>query len=207
MLMSARLKNTDRVIYHGFITSEGKKMSKSIGNVMNPLDLVSEFGTDSLRYFLSRHIHPYEDSDFTKEGFKEAYNGNLANSLGNLVSRVVAMVKNYDIKVAFEQTDEEIAASVDLKEWRDFLEKYQFSKAMDYIWGEIAGLEKYIAETEPYKLIKTDEEKAGGIIAYLTLRLWDISVMLVPFMPETSSKIQEYLVNREVSEPLFERKE
>ena len=207
MLLSAGIKNTDKVIYHGFITSEGSKMSKSLGNVINPETLIEEYGRDALRYFLLRHINTFEDSDFTKEKFKNAYNAGLANSLGNLVSRVVKMAENYSVKVAFEIENEEMALSDEFTDWRKVIESFDIAKTMDYIWGEISSMEKYIAETEPYKLIKTDEEKAKEIIAYLMIRLWDISVMILPFLPDTAEKIQQYLVNLKVDTPLFERKD
>ena len=84
-----------QIVIHGFITSGGQKMSKSLGNVIDPFAIVSEYGTDALRYYLARHIHPFEDSDFTMEKFKEVYNANLANGLGNLVSRIMKMGQEY----------------------------------------------------------------------------------------------------------------
>jgi methionyl-tRNA synthetase len=96
MLMSAGLPTTDTIVYHGFITGEGGiKMSKSIGNVVNPAEIVKEYSADALRYFLLREISPFEDSPFTMERFKEAYNANLANGLGNLVSRIMTLAEKY----------------------------------------------------------------------------------------------------------------
>ena len=95
MLMACDLPPSKQIIIHGFITSGGQKMSKSLGNVINPLDLVKEYGVDALRYYLLRHIHPFEDSDFTLEKFKEVYNAHLANGLGNLVSRVMKLSEKY----------------------------------------------------------------------------------------------------------------
>src|SRR6185436_8904468 len=96
MLMSAGMRTTDTIIYDGFITGEGGiKMSKSLGNVINPVEIVNEYGTDALRYFLLREISPFEDSPFTMERFKEAYNANLANGLGNLASRILTLSQKY----------------------------------------------------------------------------------------------------------------
>jgi methionyl-tRNA synthetase len=86
MLMSGQIKNTDTVMYHGFVTSRGQKMSKSLGNVIEPLALTRDYGIDALRLFLARHTHPFEDSDFTMERFRDAYNADLANGLGNLAA-------------------------------------------------------------------------------------------------------------------------
>ena len=95
MLMSAGLPTTNTVMYHGFIISGGHKMSKSLGNVIDPIVIVDEYGADALRYFLARHVHPFEDSDFTMERFKEAYNADLANGIGNLVARILTMSSQY----------------------------------------------------------------------------------------------------------------
>src|SRR3989344_6067109 len=95
MLMSAGLPTTKKVVYHGFITSGGAKMSKSLGNVIDPIAIVDEYGVDALRYFLARHVHPFDDSDFTMERFKEAYNADLANGIGNLVARILTMSSQY----------------------------------------------------------------------------------------------------------------
>ena len=93
MLMSAGLPLSKQIYIFGFVNSEGKKMSKSLGNVVSPFDLVEEYGTDAVRYYIARHLNTFEDSDFTEEKFKEAYNANLANGLGNLVSRVMKMAE------------------------------------------------------------------------------------------------------------------
>src|SRR3990167_9632853 len=95
MLMSGGVKTTDKVVYHGFITSGGHKMSKSLGNVIDPLALVKEYGTDAVRYFLARHVHPFDDSDFTPAHFKDAYNAGLANGLGNLASRIMQLAQTH----------------------------------------------------------------------------------------------------------------
>ena len=96
MLLSAGMPMTDTVLYHGFITGEnGIKMSKSLGNVINPNEIVTAYGTDALRYFLLREISPFEDSPFTMERFKEAYNAGLANGLGNLASRILTLSEKY----------------------------------------------------------------------------------------------------------------
>lgn len=207
MLLSAGLPPSQRVVIHGFITSEGQKMSKSLGNVIDPVDLIEEYGTDALRYYVARHIHPFEDSDMTDEKFREAYNANLANGLGNLVQRIMTMMVNYNVEIALEP-EEEIYGDEEWDEMKNNLSNFRFDDAIDYIWAEIGHLDAYIAETEPYKKIKTDEEEAKEIVAYLALRLYDIAVVLEPFMPHTSTAIRELIQDGEVpEEPLFPRKE
>jgi methionyl-tRNA synthetase len=102
MLMAADLPPSHTIVVNGFITSGGQKMSKSLGNVISPVDIVREYGTDAFRYFVARELQPFEDSDFTLERFKEAYNAKLANGIGNLVSRIMKMATSNDIKLKEE---------------------------------------------------------------------------------------------------------
>ncbi|PSO45103.1 MAG: methionine--tRNA ligase [Parcubacteria group bacterium SW_6_46_9] len=209
MLMSAGLPNTNQIFLHGFINVDGQKMSKSIGNVVNPYDLVDEFGTDVVRYYLLRHIHPDEDSNFTLDKLTEAYNGSLANGLGNTVSRIASMYSSYDVDVAFDQ--EAAMQDEDLEILTEHMNNFRFDQAMDYIWQEVSHLDAFITDREPYKGIKSDDEddvrEAKEAVAYLALRLFDIAEMLKPFMPETSEEIQDILKEGRDPEPLFERKE
>jgi len=203
MLMSAGLPQTDTVVYHGFITGDGGvKMSKSLGNVINPSEIVAEYGTDALRYFLSREISSFEDSPFTKEGFKEAYNANLANGLGNLVSRVMKMAET-NLSAPVEIPEKTIP-----QEYFDLLEKFEIQKATDLIWQKIAEADRYIQETAPFKLVKIDKEKGVEIIKDLVIRLYTIARMLNPILPATSVKIKELVkTNKSPVQPLFARKD
>ncbi len=202
MLMSANIKNTDKVVYHGFITSGGQKMSKSLGNVINPLDLVKEYGTDSIRYFLLRHVSPFEDSDVTLEAIKEAYNANLANGLGNLASRLLTLSEKYLEKCP------EVKEENNFEKYFNFFEKFDLKQATDYIWEEIGELDKHIQETEPFKVIKVDEKKGKELIFGMIVRLYEVAKMLGPIMPETSTTLQKLIKeNKKPTQPLFLRKE
>ncbi len=201
MLMSVGLPNTKQVIIHGFITSGGQKMSKTLGNVVDPFDIVERYSTDALRYYLTREVSPFEDSDFTEEKFKEMYNSNLANGLGNLTARILKMSESY-LNAPIADVDEDFPV-----EYKDFIEKFEFNKAMDFVWERISGMDKRIQETQPFKLIKTDKEKALGEIAGLTGELWNIADLIAPFMPETSQKIKDAIKTNKMPEPLFLRKE
>src|SRR3989344_5287684 len=164
MLLSAGIPTTDTIVYHGFITSGDQKMSKSLGNVISPLDLVGEYGTDAVRYFLLRHVHPFEDSDVTLEKIKEAYNANLANGLGNLVSRILTMAENYNVSTlspVFSVNDQD-------------LEDFDVKKYMDKIWLKIQDTAKKIQEKKPYRLFKTDPEAARKITTELIHELYQI---------------------------------
>lgn len=201
MLMSADIKNTDRVFYHGFITSGGQKMSKSLGNVIEPMSVAAEYGLDSLRYFLLRHIHPFEDSDFTMERFKELYNANLANGLGNVTSRVMTLAeKNLPGPVAVEFVPYP-------QEYVDALAGYEFTKAFDYIFERIQALDQSITHTEPFKVVKTEPERGQQMITDMVKELAAIDLMLEPFMPNTSKIIIEAIMANKKPENLFPRKD
>jgi len=203
MLSSAGLPNTDTIVYHGFITGEGGiKMSKSIGNVINPVEIVKEYGTDALRYFLLREISPFEDSPFTMERFKEAYNANLANGLGNLVSRVMTMAENnLEDPVVIDK----------FSFYDDFIkniEIYNLQKACDIVWLEIGLNDLAIQENQPFKLIKTEPEKAKDMIIKLVVRLYRIADHLELLLPETAGKIKKLIKeNKKPEQPLFPRKD
>lgn len=208
MLMSAKIKNTDKVVYHGFITSGDQKMSKSLGNVINPLDLVKEYGTDAVRYFLLRHVHPFEDSDVTMEKIKEAYNGGLANGLGNLVSRVLTMAETNFTKCPIFPDNIKKEDDTAWESVVENLESYNNKAALDLVWNKISDLDEYIQKKEPFKLIKLNAEKGKEIIQHLVKELYRSTLILEPFLPETSKKIQELIMqNKKPAQPLFLRKD
>ena len=205
MLMSAGLPTTDTIVYHGFITGEGGiKMSKSIGNVINPVEIVKEYGTDALRYFLLREISPFEDSPFTMERFKDAYNANLANGLGNLVSRVMKMAEdNLEAPVIIEDKNLKFDTMVSSQ-----IQSFDLKLGMDIVWGNISEIDEFIQRLEPFKLLKTDPEKGKELIQKFVKMLFNVSVQLAPFLPETSEKIQKLIKeNKKPKEPLFLRKD
>lgn len=202
MLMSAEVKNSDNIVINGFITSGGKKMSKSTGNVIDPMKVIDEYGTDAVRYFVTREISTFEDGDWTEERFKEAYNANLANGIGNLASRIMKMAeRNIENKPKLD--------GIKLPpEYAEFLNKFEIQKATDLIWQKISELDQKIQETEPFKLIKADKGRAVEIIKELTNELYLIATMLLPILPETSLKIKESIIsNKSFDKPLFPRKD
>ncbi len=196
MLMSAGLKTTDTVFYHGFINSGGQKMSKSLGNVISPYELVEKYGTDATRYLLLRHVHSTEDTDVTWEKLDEWYNAGLANGLGNLVSRVMTLAQS------------NLEGPAEIPEWEDMseyflhLEKMDFNSALEYVWNKIGELDVLIQEKKPW------ESKDKEVIADMVRKLYSIARMLNPLMPETSAKIKALVkANKKPSEPLFLRKD
>lgn len=202
MLLSAGLPLPKSLLVHGFITSGGHKMSKSLGNVIDPYDLVSEYGKDAVRYYLVREISPFEDGDMTMERFKEAYNAGLANGLGNLASRILTLSEKY------LDTCPEIPEGDDFSEYFDFFEKFEIQKAADYVWNEIGDLDRFIQSTEPFKVVKVDEEHGKKLISDMVVRLYRIVRMLNPIMPETSDILKKLIKeNKKPEKPLFLRKD
>ncbi|MEK7642679.1 MAG: methionine--tRNA ligase [Patescibacteria group bacterium] len=201
MLLSAGLPLPKNILVHGMITSGGVKMSKSLGNVIDPDELIKEYGSEAVRYYLARHISPFEDGDLTLESFKEVYNAHLANGLGNLVSRILTLSEKYLEKCP------DIPEKSDFMEYFKYYENFEINKAVDYVWNEISELDKYIQETEPFKVIKTDEEKGKKLISSMVLRLYRIARMLNPIMPETNVLLKKLIKENKAPEaPLFARK-
>ncbi len=203
MLKSAGLHPTHHVLYHGFITSGGQKMSKSLGNVISPFDLIAKYGTDATRYLLIRHVHPFEDTDITFERMDEWYNANLANGLGNLISRVMRMAEdNLTEPVLVEEKPLEEA-------FAKKLDAYRFDEAMDLIFAHIAKGDAHIQMTEPFKMLKSDDEnvreEGKAIVGRLTEHIYRIAEHLVPFMPETAEKIKQAVRENKKPETLFAR--
>jgi methionyl-tRNA synthetase len=202
ILLAAKLPNTDHIIIDGFINSGGQKMSKSLGNVINPYDLIKEYeavagglASDVLRYYLLRHVNSFEDSDMTLETIREAYQSGLANGLGNLVSRIMTLSEKHCEPI-------ENIINTEMSDISDF----NFQKAMDGIWDAIAKLDVMIAEQKPFSVIKEDEKKGKKMIADLVIKLAAIASNLKPFLPKTSEKIIGLiLANKKPETPLFNR--
>jgi len=196
MLMSAGLPNSKQIFIHGFISSDGQKMSKSLGNVVDPIELADKYGTDAVRYFLLAKIHPWKDSDFTIKRFEDAYTADLANGLGNLVSRVAAMAQ--DLEISSHKPDK-----VD-KEIENYLNKYRFDKALAFIWDKISYADGLINKTEVWKL--TGKEKTD-IIVDLVSQIRQIALDLQAFLPATANTINEQFSKNHIekNKPLFPR--
>ena len=205
MLLSAEIPLPRSLFVHGFITSGGRKMSKSIGNVVDPLAIIDKYGVDALRYFLLREINPIEDGDFTLERFKEAYNANLANGLGNLASRIMKMAETHLTETQGETLNKLQGLPLE-PEFKNLMEKYEIQKAMDHIWWYMGELDLEIQRTEPFKLVKTAPDEAKKLISGQVIKLYTIARMLNPILPATSEKIKDAVrVNKSFSMPLFPR--
>ena len=222
MLLAVGLPLPKTILVHGFIVSGGKKMSKTLGNVVDPADISEKYGAEALRYFLLREIPIFEDGDFTMERFEAAYNGSLANGLGNLVSRSITMAQSYfdgklekpadaalmavPIKTSIDIIKDPghkleigngsvsyFAQSVIVPAYEEAMHNARLNEAMDIIWKLVGVLDKYVQDYEPFKLIKTDKEKTQAVLWQLLSGIHTLGHLLLPFMPRTAEKMLESL--------------
>lgn len=196
MLLSAGLETPKQVLIHSFILSGGQKMSKSLGNVIDPFDMVKKYGLEPFRYYLLSQIPIESDGDFTEERFKEVYTADLANGLGNIVARVAKLCEQDGVHFQPEKTPF-------TSELTKTLGSYQFSAALFQIWQFITELNQTINKEETWKLKK--EQRANSLKAYAQ-SLYEIGTWLQPFLPKTAEKIlKQFSGEIKSSAPLFPR--
>lgn len=188
MLLSARIPLPKSLFVHGYITVNGTKMSKSIGNVIDPLSLAEQYGVDAVRFYFLRHIHPFEDSDFTIDKFRNAYTADLANGIGNLVSRVTAMIANNCAGTLLHPVS--IDASFQ-KHITDYIDQWDFRSALNLIMERVAACDGRIESEKPWALAKTDQATAHAVLTELANEIYNIGLALRPIMPLAANRIIE----------------
>lgn len=210
MLLSLKLPLPKTVFIHGHITIAGQKMSKSLGNVVDPFELVKKYGTDAVRYFLLREISPTEDGDFTYQKFEQRYNADLANGLGNLVARVITMMEKFNPPAGGQNLKFKTKINKTQKAYKKALNEFKFNEALIVIWELIGWCDKYIEQQKPWELLSQvqssnlKDQKLKEILSNLLFAIDNIAEMLKPFLPETSEKIIKQLKTKK-SKPLFPR--
>jgi len=193
MLLGLGLALPKKLLVHGFINVGGAKMSKTVGNVVDPNQIIDEYGLDAFRYFFSRHIPTFDDGDFTWEKFENSYNTELANDLGNLIQRVSGMVIRYQSGVIGETPQGEH----DMDTYHKAIETLEFNKAIDEVWLMIRSLNQYIDNVKPWEIAKNvgkdseAESHLNEVLAYAVGALSQIGDLLVPFLPDTADKIHK----------------
>ena len=202
MLMSAGIKLPETIATHGWWTVEGEKMSKSLGNVVNPAEEVEKYGLDPFRYYLMREATYGQDGDYSKRAMVQRINSDLANDLGNLLNRTIGMQKKYfDSKVVLNEVTDTFDAEIKAL-WEEVLvnvekrmNEYQFSEALKEIWKFISRMNKYIDECEPWKLAKDEasKDRLSTVMYNLVEGLYKIAALISPFMPDTAQKMLNQL--------------
>jgi methionyl-tRNA synthetase len=186
MLLALKIPLPNTLYVHGHLTVDNQKMSKTLGNVVSPKEVVEKYGTDSFRYFFLRHIPSYEDGDFSWQKLDSAYNNELADQLGNAVSRTAAMITKYQNGMIGDIPEPEH----DTGPYEQALEKCKFDRALDEVWEQVRGINQYVEESKPWELAKNkDEDHLREVLAYMVSSLLEIAALLQPFMPETAAKI------------------
>lgn len=188
MLLGLGLPLPKMLFVHGFINGEdGKKMSKTLGNVVTPKQIIDKYGVDTFRYYFLRHIPAYEDGSFSWTKLEEAYNNELANELGNAVQRTMAMIQQYENGLIGDIPE----PGHDTGQYEAALENCKFDRALDEVWEQVRGLNQYIEEQKPWQIAKDDKDgHLQEVLAYQVGCLLQIADMLEPFMPETAVKIR-----------------
>jgi methionyl-tRNA synthetase len=189
MLMAADIAIPERVFAHGFFTIDGQKMSKSLGNVIDPVTTVQMYTKDALRYFLLREITFGEDGDFSLEKLKTRYNDALGNALGNLVSRVVVMHHKFSQGIIPEQSAAPSDFSATWQKYRDAMERFDFSAALHVIWDHVHNANRMITDEKPWELAKAGDARLSTVLYSLADTLMHVAYMLSPIMPDTSARI------------------
>jgi methionyl-tRNA synthetase len=227
MLMSAGLPNTKQIYIHGFISISGQKISKSLGNVVDPYELVDKYGIDALRYYLLREIPAYDDGDFSERRFKELYNADLANGLGNLVARVAKLAEGLifesNTKVTTLVTEIHTSSGIQQTLYKKYLDAYQFDEVLKLLWGDVKVIDEYLKEYLDSKIalqirdvdqyinnkqpwtLKGQERKDVLRVAVDAIRY--LATQLQPFLPTTAKKILEQFKGPTIKSqpPLFPR--
>lgn len=188
MLMAADLPTSMQIFIHGFITVDGQKISKSLGNVINPLDLVNEFGTDPVRYYLLGGLPAYEDGDYSREKFMEYYTAHLANGIGNLTARISTLAEKYTGGKVMNTANDLFAVQEFWPLYESALNNFKFDEVIRLVNEQVSAIDGYISETKVWEAAKkgTDVTKE---VSVMIEGLYHLAIALVPILPQTAGKM------------------
>lgn len=196
MLLALGLPLPKKIVSHGHVLSNGQKMSKSIGNVVDPMEVLDSKGLPAFRYYFLRHIDTFADSDFTWEKYDKSYNNELANDLGNLVQRLANLCKKQDLPGISFTPERDL-------QYDEIMDSFYFSKAFDYVWSLVQDLNKEIDDKKPWELNKFPEkhDQLVEILNALAAKLLQVAYLLEPFLPETAAKITAVFTAEKILPP------
>lgn len=203
MLLGLGAALPKKLLVHGFVNVGGAKMSKTVGNIVDPIEVIDGYGIDAFRYYFSKHIPTLDDGDFTWEKFENAYNNELGNDLGNLVQRVASMIVRYQAGVVSDSQPTEH----DAKAYRQAIEGLEFDKAIDEVWNKVRSLNQYIEHVKPWEVAKRvgsdpeAEPHLSDILSHCAGSLTQIGEQLTPFLPDAAAAIIQTFSSGVVSQP------
>lgn len=202
MLLAAGLRLPKAIFVHGYLTIEGQKISKTLGNVIDPFELVNKYGADAVRYYLLRYLPPFEDGDVSIKKLEEIYNADLANSLGNTVSRVAKLCANANFGVVTTKSTPGVDTAV-----ATALNNYNFPAGLEAVWKRLADLENKISLEKPWDPAGRGAEELINLLENYVLEILLIAKFLSPFLPTTAEKIKQQFSGKPIKAqpPLFPR--
>lgn len=209
-LLSANLPLPKSLFVHGYFTIDGQKMSKTLGNVIDPIFLSEKYGTDALRYYFLREISPFADGDFSTKRLEEVYNADLANGLGNLVARVAKLCET--ARFIQNSTPKSGHIILEQEDFENAMEEYKFNDALSIVWNKITELDKFINNEKPWEALKLPEgnkklQTIESILSHAVTQIQEIAILIAPFMPQTSEQILNQFQKHTIAsqKPLFPR--
>ncbi|HYD35384.1 MAG TPA: methionine--tRNA ligase [Vitreimonas sp.] len=207
MLLSAGLALPKKISVHGYITANGQKMSKSLGNVIDPFEVVEKYGLEPVRFYLLKYIPSHADGDFSYDKFAEIYTADLANGLGNLCSRVAKLCEKADVPSPFftrEKNDDYQLNFLKEESFSRAFHEIELSEALNNIWADIAAADQFLSEQQPWK--QTGEAQAQTLTTAIE-KIVRIATQLQPFMPSTAKTILSHFTQEKITalSPLFPR--
>ena len=195
MLLGLGLPLPKNIVSHGMVLADGQKMSKSIGNVVDPVELIDRYGVDAFRYFFLKHVDTFADADFTWEKFNNAYNNELANDFGNLVQRLSVMMSKNKVKMIIVTTEMPT-------EYKKLMDEFRFSDAFAWVWEKVQKINKRIDDEKPWMLAKNGEvDKLSDCLQSLAADLVECNFLLSPFLPGATKKVEQIFTSGEITPP------
>ena len=209
MLLSAGLPLPRTLFVHGYLTVEGQKISKSLGNAVDPAAVAGKYGSDALRYYLSAAFSPFEDGDFSVTHLEEIYNADLANGLGNLASRIGKLCERSGLEF---ESDEPMLSDILSPELRAAMENFEPNRYLRLVWARISSLNRQINSERPWEYLgnsklKTQSSNLRKVLGHFVSEIREIAVLVEPFIPKAAAKIKKQFQGPRirVGEPLFPR--